>query len=384
MRVPVEPPRSADLRDEQGAIAILVAILSVVLIVMAAFATDVGLALASRRALSTGADSASLAIVRAEYQKVVKAPALTCAQLVATDQASSKAIAVTQLNANAPFGTTITASQVNDNPLSCVGANSGVLQATVTVNATTKSVFGGLVGVSSFALSRTSASALGAVNVVTGALPLTVCTNQALPIVVNGVADLNNGVVRHELITINKVWTGPGITDCDSAQVTGGSGNWGWLYCDGGGASGLAQNITSGCPNPITLDTSTTPPSYSFTGEPGNKGNSKLILDAMQGLMDTDVTIPVYDAVTGHGANTTYRVIGFLTVKLCGYSSNNKQALGACYLSGTDPVSGQDVSLVSDSLQVEYVAYTPAATFSGFCALGNPCSFNTYIYKLVQ
>ncbi|MFN8148019.1 MAG: Tad domain-containing protein [Candidatus Nanopelagicales bacterium] len=379
MRVQLSPRR-----DDHGAVAVLVAVLAVVIIGIAAFVTDFGMAYAQRSALSTGADSAALAIVRQEQIKVIKNPTLTCAQLVANDAAGAPALALAQMNSNSPFGITLTASQLSVS-MTCTGASgnpNGILQATVTVTKDVQTVLGGVVGVGKLSVNRTAVAALGAVNSASGYIPLTLCTDVVQKIVADGAADAaaSPPVSRHVLVDLTKVWNNG--NPCGGANS--GSGNWGWLYCSSNGASDLATTITKGCPNPLTLNPGT-PPSFTMDGTPGDKGNSNNVDTAMASRLDETVVLPVYDTLGGNGANTTYRVVGFLSAKLCAYNPNNKPQTGDCYLSGIDPVSGLNVTLTKNSIQLVYAGYTSAGDFSSLCGLGTvTCTFGTTKTALVQ
>jgi hypothetical protein len=361
-------------------VAVLVAVLAVVLAGIAAFTTDFGLAYSQRQALATGADSAALAIVRNEKVKVDKLPSLTCAQLAASDGASASATALTQINANSPYGDPLSAAQVTAT-LTCIGANSGTLRATVTVAKAVKTVFGGVLGVSTVNISRTAAAALGAVNGITGFLPIAVCTNQAQAIVANAMADVptRSSTYRHELVSLTKVWK-PG-NDCGS----NGSGNWGFLDCQGNSAQSVAHGIEDGCADTITLDASTTPPSSVTSGTPGDKMNSGPVDDAIATIMDKVEVIPVYSSVTRSGNNASYTIVGFLSARICGVEANRKTNTGSCYLAGVEPLSNTTVTLTSDSMQIQYVAYTPVGDLSTICGLGTiTCQFNTTRTALIQ
>ena len=370
--------------SDDGAVAIMVAILAITLITIAAFTTDFGMAYAQRQALATGTDSAALAIVRNEYNKVIQDPKLTCNDLRTAGGAAASTTALTQLNSNAPFGATLTASQVTAK-LECVGASLGTLQATVSVAKSVKTVLGGVAGVSTLDISRTSAAALGVANGVIGYVPIGVCTNQAQEIVDNAAKDNpdGNAAYRHELITIDKTWNG-------ASPCGGGSGNWGWINCGGNGAPTLADGIQNGCSNPLTINNTTTPASVTAPGTPGNKGNSGPVVSAMHTLINSNTVsvLPVYSAVSGGGANVDYTVVGFLSVRICAYASNSKVAgPGACYVTSDPLVSNvaNNVAVTSDSMQVQFVAYTPASQFSTLCTLGNKsCAFNAYLTKLIR
>lgn len=395
-------------RDDRGAVAILVAILATVLVVIAAFTTDFGMAYAQRQALQTGADSAALAVVRAEYEKVQAEPSLTCSQLRDDAAASAPGTALQAINDNAPFGIQLTAADVSVD-LSCVGMSSGTLKATVGVSKTIDTIFGGVIGISTLSVGRGASAALGVANGVTGALPLAICTAVAQSIVED--AAKYSPQRPHELVDLAKVWkasaqcgtsagngngngngkgNGSGSSGSTGSTTVDGSGNWGWLYCDGNGAPALAANIAGGCSQPITLNAGTpptVPANVLMSGTPGDKVNSQQVIEAMQSLINKDglVAIPVYDQVSGQGAGTQFRIIGFLSAKVCGIKSNSKAATGTCYLAGKEILTGQDVSLTDNSLQIIFSSYAPVSDLSSVCALGNSsCSFNAFVTKLVQ
>jgi hypothetical protein len=377
-------------RDESGVAAVVVALLAVVLILLLAFAVDFGLAYSNRQALSTGADSASLAVVRQQYKKLIAAPTTTCAQLVAADAAlasgaaaKSSTIALAQVNANAPFGEAVPAASVTTS-LTCVGTGGGTLLATVGVTKPIGTVFGRIAGLSTITVNQAAAAGLGAVKEPAGYRPIGVCASQAQAIVANAVADVpaRSATYRHELILIDKTWGGN--DPCGSAN-----GNWGWLDCDANGASGLASGIQNGCVSGLTIDTSTSPPTYTETGSPGNKGNSNNVVSAFNTILDKVVALPVYSSVSGNGNNANYVVTGFLSVRICRYRSNNQSSdSGACYAT-TDPLVTpnvpNNVAIQDNSIQVQYAGYSPVGDLNTECPIGSQtCAFNVFVTRLVQ
>lgn len=363
-------------RREDGAVAITVALLAVILVVLVAFTTDFGMAYAQRQALATGADSAALAVVHAKYTIEMADPTHpTCDQLVANDAAlasgdlrKASTIALAQVNANAPFGATIPASDVIT-VLSC-NSVAKVLQVSVKVNRSISPIFGGVVSASPLHIDRTALAALGVANGVHGLAPIGLCVNQANAIIAQHAADLAAGLPESaQLIAPDKVWAGA------TAQCgTGGAGNWGWLDLGQGtgSANALGDFITSGADSgALTLDTTTTPPSYQIGGVPGNKANNANTKAAMLSIMDTTQSFPVYSLVTASGGNAVYTVIGFLSLKLCGFGTVH----GACY----DPA----VPLGNNDLQIRYVDFTLAGNFSKLCDIGTICAFNGYVTKLL-
>jgi Flp pilus assembly protein TadG len=371
MRIPVRGSRRED-----GAVAITVALFAVILVVLVAFTTDFGMAYAQRQALATGADSAALAVVHAKYTVEMADPTHpTCDQLVAndaalapTDPAKASTIALAQVNANAPFGATIPSPDVIT-VLSCNSA-AKVLQVRVTVNRTISPIFGGVVSASPLHIDRTALAALGVGNGVHGLMPIGLCFNQADAIIAQHEADVAANLPESaQLVSQTKVWAGA------TAQCgTGGAGNWGWLDLGQGtsSAKALGDLITSGADTgALTLNTTTTPPSYSVPSVPGDKANNANTKAAMLSIMDTTQTFLVYSLVTGSG-NVVYTVYGFLSVKLCGFDINT---LGKCY----DPT----VPMGANDLQIRYVDFTPAGNFGQLCEIGSSCAFNGYITKLL-
>jgi Flp pilus assembly protein TadG len=347
-------------RGERGVVAILVALLSVVLLVMMAFTADLGMAYAQRQALGAGADSAALAIVHSEYVKQLKNPTRTCSSTAAVDGAAARSIALAQINANAPFGKPLTASQIQVS-LSCVGA--GALSASVRVSKTVPTTFGQVAGSSGIGINRSSVANLAVVNRVTGVEPIGVCRYQAQAIIDDAAADLSaNKPYRSELMSLSKVWTGN--RTCDGS---GGAGNWGWLDLGQGNAeSALGQAIQDGSSTPLTVSGS--PPTLTLDGTPGNRANGNPVHAGMAAIMDKTVVLPVYGSYSGNGANVTYTVNGFLTVKMCGY---DKTTTGTCY----DP----SVPMTGDDMQLRFVSYAPVGKLDSICGLGDTsCSFDSF------
>lgn len=371
MRILAVMTKSArDLRDDAGVVAVVVAVLAVAILGFAALAVDIGLVYAKRQAYAAGADSASLAVARAQWTNLVAMPAgTTCAELRTADAAladdnPAKAanLAVAAVNVNAPFGSVLDKTAVNT-ALTCVGPTSGALVATVSIATDEPTLFGQALDRASMVVTREASSALAVANNISGSRPIALCNHQADQVSRTGSTN----------IALDKTWV-DGADECG----TGGQGNWGWVYCAGGGTSTLAQAVTSGCSTGIDVDTSTNPPTYSAQGTPGNKGSSSQVEAAMATIMDQESSLLVYDTVTDSGSNATYNIVGFLTVKFCGYRSTSTLITGACYDTGN--------ALTTDhSLQVQWVAFTPAGEPNQECAIGDAaCDFGTYVIRLVK
>jgi Flp pilus assembly protein TadG len=106
--------------------------------------------------------------------------------------------------------------------------------------------------------------------------------------------------------------------------ASGNPGNWGTVKVgvSNNSTSVLAAQIQYGItpsqlatfPNgTIALDTTLTPPSITFGGNPGISAGIKSALDAIIG---NPVAIPIYDQSGGNGNNAWYRVIAFASVRV--------------------------------------------------------------------
>ena len=87
---------SSGLHDDDGAVAVIVAILAVVLFGMAAFAVDMGIAYASKRELSVTSDAAALAGAQAAGTKLQELypTGTSCDAAVATNLTSAATTAI--------------------------------------------------------------------------------------------------------------------------------------------------------------------------------------------------------------------------------------------------------------------------------------------------
>jgi len=364
-------------------VAIVVAILSTVLLVIAAFTTDFGMALAKRQALSTGVDGAALAIVQGKYaDEVAAGSTLSCNDLKVTDNAlqaddPTKAanIALREVNANAPFGQSLPSSAVSVQ-LDCVGDHAGTLKATVSVQDSQTTGLGHLANVSSIPLQRVASAALGRLKDVVGVEPLGICLYQAKQIMNDALAAGKNdeGDYPAALISPTKVWGAN--SDCNGDKNDG-SGNWGWLDLgQGNGNKQLSDVIEEGYDGKLTLSGGYfTVGGQPVTGSPGNKGNSSNVDSAFTAIMDKVVTLPIYDSFSGNGSNTTFHILAFMTVQICGWGASIR---GSCY--DTDP----SVAASAQDLQLRYVGWTAEGDLDPSGKLGDPNAFDSYTTALVR
>ena len=122
------------------------------------------------------------------------------------------------------------------------------------------------------------------------------------------------------------VSSGPdGVYESVIFPVTNSSpGNWGTIKVgvSNNSTSTLASQIQYGItpaqlatfPNStIALDTTLSPPSITFSGNPGISAGIK---SALESIIGNPVTLPIYDTNGGNGNNAWYRVIEFAPVRI--------------------------------------------------------------------
>ncbi|MFP4176132.1 MAG: pilus assembly protein TadG-related protein [Planctomycetota bacterium] len=94
-------------------------------------------------------------------------------------------------------------------------------------------------------------------------------------------------------------------------------GNWGWLDIDGGskGVPEMKEWIEDGYDEEIVLNTSDEDGTTCtfMEGSPGLRSTLKNSIDQIVG---EDVVCFIYDDVSGQGANTKYRIVGFVAMRI--------------------------------------------------------------------
>ena len=308
MRV-IWPPHGARARDERGAIAVVIAICSIVMFGMAAFVLDTGNLWTSRRHLITATDSAALGA--AEDYAVGKAGcASTAPSLLTTNYA----------------GTALT---------SCVytAAGSGAGYVTVTGGHSVNFSFAQIFGLSSSTVHSTTAAAFGLPTGLTGLRPLGLCNASA------GFRNwLNSGMSTP--FTQKIFITKDSPNDCGANAP----GNWGQLQLDPNcpGNNCEKDQWANGYQGIVNSDTL-------IGAKPGAFSNSiSSDLSALE-ASGQPFQLPVYDAASGNGRNAEFHIIGFVTLVLINHSLTGAQASryitvqfqtgvaqGSCCSQGTD------------------------------------------------
>jgi hypothetical protein len=163
--------------------------------------------------------------------------------------------------------------------------------------------------------------------------------------------------------TTNTVATGAdGIYESQLYPVGSGSpGNWGTIKVgvSNNGTSTLSSQIQYGITpdqlatfanSTIQLDTTQSPPSITFSGNPGLSAGIK---GALTSIIGTPVAVPIYDQNGGNGNNAWYRVIGFQPARILAVSfqGNPKYVIiQPCLLNDETAIAGTSQSWTSGGL----------------------------------
>lgn len=377
--------------DERGASAVLTALLSVTLMVTAAFSVDLGMAYTSRVALQTAADAGVLAAA-ATY---AESSGRTCADYQAAGRTAAQSAADTYLAKNHSSMSTAAAD-----PL-VITCPDGRLLVGTAVSGDTPTFFGRVAGAGSSL--TTGARATAAVEVSpggTGIRPLAICAAD-VP------ADAAPGTVWRTNLP------GNGQAPSTSCPQPKTSGNWWTLDCpgetgnDGGGQAQMTVQIANGCSEPVTAVSgqgglsgtglgnrlrvactaaSTAAPYSCLSGDPGQP-DAGHVETAWAALIDNGRTVglPVFcdaatcgSTVTGTGTNAVFPVQRVVAVTVCGYHFGKQQkkryssGVGAC-----SPAAAEAAQLMADNSDQNYLLlvsrtmYTSGGTADHPCALGD-------------
>ncbi len=280
-------------RDD-GAVAVIVALLSVLLVLMAAFAVDLGNAYAVKRQLSVAADSAALDAARAVA--VAKSGGLPilgggqgCAGWTASQRAAAQAAAEGAANSTNAANDLSGNSNVDSVVITCIGDSR--VEVRVDNSRDLPVFFGGVANISSIAPKRSATAAVVPLLSVSGLRPYAAC---------NSVVDQAKATPGETFVMDldNKI----GL--CNSTAA----GNWGIVDFDGGSnPTGDIQDWTqNGYPKPVSVSPPVVP------GDPGN--NLAPVQTQLDSIVDQVVLFPVVSGYTpgsGPGSNGRFTVVGF-------------------------------------------------------------------------
>lgn len=339
-------------RDRKALAAVLFALLLPLFVGFTALSIDSGVVCVAQAQLSTAADAAALAGARqlASDTRLTGNADMTSLITLANNQAVTLAGANNVLglpvdvvgnasnsaggdvlvgyldpsNASSTAMTTATASSQLFNAVSVTtsrsAARTGVIPA----------FFSALMGNKGTALALTS-TALAWNYSITGFVSTNDLSAKMLPIVL----DLNTYTAMMAGTTTDQYTWNPstqtvtsgsdGVWESVLFPVTSGNpGNWGTIKVgvSNNSTSTLNSQILNGISpsqlatfpgGVIQLDTSLSPPSITFSGNPGISAGIK---SALTSTIGDPVTIPIYDETGGNGSNAWYRVVAFAAVRI--------------------------------------------------------------------
>jgi Flp pilus assembly protein TadG len=241
MRVLLKPKQ----RDEEGVVAVMVAILCVVLIMMAAFVTDFGLAYTNKRQAQTAADAGALAAARVYADAKAKCSAPNGSIIGGSlSAAQTEAEAIRAMNM--PDSKTGTLTAVCD--------ADGRIRVDYTVQSDSPLIFGKLAtDDDSILVERTAAAKWGTSEKAVGSLrPWMICGSEVPP-----------GPPFAPKVTQVYMPDGGHSPPVAGACTPDKSGGW-WktsCYNAGGSHGDTVQNILTGCDQVTLAPLSTPPPS---------------------------------------------------------------------------------------------------------------------------
>lgn len=272
--------RWRSFHSESGQAIVLVALAIVAIIAMASLAIDGGYAYAQKRKLQDAVDLAALAGARALGMGATEDE---IAQVINYYATTNGAQSVSYVLVDA-----------NGQPTGNIDDARGV---SVTGQVTFPTFMAGIVGISSMTATATGGAELYGLSSAGNLLPMAVHE-----------ADFEYNVVY-------ELWD-------DNHEAPGA---FGWVDWDGGGggANELADNIANPANSGVWHVGDLVP------AEPGVKA-SALVRNALNLWRNRNVTVILYDDISGQGSNTRYRISGFAEFVLVDYrlQGNDKRVWG--------------------------------------------------------
>ncbi len=346
--------RSANSTQRLGNAAIVFALLMPVFVGFTALSMDLGVVAVARGQLLTAADSAALAGAQqlADEYRLRGATNLSAEISAANVQAATfgqannvlgQAPVIVQNSSNVSgVGDVLVGYLDPSNPKAALDTSAAsttrfnAVQVTATRSANHGGVvpafFGGLMGfhgtsvsVSSTATARPyTISGFQAVNGYNPSLLPIVLDQSTYQAMLAGAGSATDQYTYNP--ATNTVTTGAdGIYESQLYPVSSGSpGNWGTVKVgvSNNSTSTLGDQIRYGITpaqlatfpdSTIRLDYSLSPPSITFSGNPGISAGIK---DDLESIIGKPVTIPIYDSNGGNGNNAWYRVVQFASVRV--------------------------------------------------------------------
>ncbi|GAC1440586.1 MAG: hypothetical protein NVS3B26_10210 [Mycobacteriales bacterium] len=337
--------RVGHLSGDSGAVAVLVAILSVVLMGMLGFAVDLGNAYATQRRLSTAADGAALAAAQELALKGTAATAASCSSLgvpdpLAAAAATTVAEQYNKQNADVQNGNYVPLG-AGDVVMACSSGTEGTVK--VGNREPVQFSFGRLFGVNGLTPPGAATARYGAAGSLTGLRPFGICSKS--PQYTALLASLNLNPQPTVRLPFTKL-----EGDCGSKVP----GNWGTIDLDNGPPSAYTKKIW--IQDGYNKELHYLPPANSaLRGDPGNLGGGAY-QDELASITGKSILLPVYDKAVLQGSRAQFNIIGFVSVQFCGFRLGSKSGSSPCSLPDA-PIDYFDLRLIR---QVGLGGFCPA------------------------
>lgn len=304
--------RRQDSGQERGAVAIIVAVLSVLLLVVAAFAVDGANAYAQNRQLSVAADAAALAAAAKVGEQLPAGTACT-ASFAASQVPLATQVANDYNTANNRANGSGDSEPVDSVTVTCVdttdsGTSPNAIEVSVSNSREVPTAIARVIGIDSLQPNATATARWSRTAAVGGLRPWAVCDETS--IAARQAFDAGDTTSTFVTGLDNKV----GI--CSQGPT---AGNWGSADFDGGGnpANVLAEWTRDGYPGPVAI------PSL-IPADPG-VSNSGALGSAFAGLIGEVIALPSVTECTDKcaGNNAEFDTVGILTARICGIQYAN-------------------------------------------------------------
>lgn len=353
-------------REDDGAVAVMVAVMAFVLFGMMAVVVDLGTVYATQRSLQNGADAAALAAGAVLIEKSELGD--SCDEIASrAPQAQDQARNAFTSNAGSEAGLE------NDRVDVVCDATLGQVLVSAQGQVSRPSIFGGIFGYDAYELSKPAITIIGPPLTFTGLRPFAICQAAV------------GTPVKYDYLVLD--FTRTPLPGCGSAP-----GNFGVLdFLDmhdvfparsAGGTSGVPVVepwITDGFEEDIPADA----PIF-IEGRPGSPASQ--YAEELEKILGKSITIPVYTALDDRGSNSVFTVQTFVQVQLCAY----RVVPSGEYPKDDDCWSDEPTDLPADPdadrfLQLQFVDYVEPSDLNARCPIGDPdCHKGPLVLKLAD
>lgn len=344
-------------RREDGAVAVLVAILATLLVGMAAFAVDLGIAYSSKRQLSVTSDAAALAGARAAgiaYREAFPTVQACGAAVLSAITPDARAAAIEVHNAQLPKGSAGDPAVT----VSCDGADAFLVS--VQSSATHPTVFAAVMGQEEMTPASSATARVSGTQTYSGLRPYAVCMDQFVA------GQIYPDVTQQSIYAFREP-----LVACGGLPP----GNWGLVDFDGGSnpTGDIASWTRFGYPGQVRL------PSPALPGDPGANFSASSVQSALDTLVGPqppsgDVPVVMFPVATkwqsAGGNNGSFAAQTAVSVEVCGYQiDRNKKKTTDCWNQGMANRAPRGTDLIIQwRFKAEATTYTGTTGFTD-CAL---------------